>query len=500
MLNSVMLQLPKLMSKTKIMLGYQCHKNMYWALHKKNLIPPVTPELQALFDQGNAVTVEARKHYPKGVLVDNPAFDFVGSLKRTRELLAAHTEHIFEAAFEYKGCYARADVISYNPQTQRWSVIEVKSSTKVKDEHLDDVGLQIWIMANAGLPIEKISVLHLNNLCKFPNLDNLFTEEDVTDKLREKHSQIAPRLNELFADLRQDTEPQVDIGEHCFKPRECQFMDHCWEQKNLPSPNVFDIPGIYDRRWRLYEKGAVAVEDIPENELSEKQQICLRALKSGEIYKDREGIKKELANWKFPLVFLDFETINPAIPRYDGATPFMQVPFQYSVHVLKDLNSEVEHREFLFETADDPRPGLIKNLIADCKGEGSVVAYYAKFEATCLQDLAEYAPEHKEELLNIKSRLVDPLPLIKETVYDPKFKGSYSIKSVGPALLGERFSYAGMVVGEGGAAQRAFEEIINPLTAAARKMLLKDALLEYCKQDTLVMVELVKWLYDNAKS
>ncbi|MGZ3726536.1 MAG: DUF2779 domain-containing protein [Pseudobdellovibrio sp.] len=488
------------MSKTKIMLGYQCHKNLYWALHKKDLIPPVTPELQALFDQGNAVTAEARKRFPNGVLVDNPAFDFVGSLKKTRELLAAQTPHIYEAAFEYKGCYARADIISYNPLTQRWSVIEVKSSTKVKDEHMDDVGLQIWIMANAGLPIEKISILHLNNLCQFPNLENLFTEEDVTDKLREKHTQIAPRLNELFVDLRKDTEPQVDIGEHCFKPRECQFMEYCWGQKKLPSPNIFDIPGIYDRRWKLYEKGAIAIADIPENELNEKQQICLKVLKTGERFIDHEKIKSELATWKFPLVFLDFETINPAIPRYPGTNPFMQVPFQYSVHVLKSLDAEPVHYEFLFDNEEDPRPTLIPQLIQACKGEGSVVAYYAKFEAGCLEDLAEYSPDHKEELLHIKNRLVDPLPLIKEAVYDSEFKDSYSIKSVGPALLGEKFSYKNKLVGDGGAAQRAFEEIINPSTFSERISALKKALLEYCEQDTLVMVELVKWLYDNAKS
>ena len=138
-----MATLPKLISKTKIMQGYQCQKNIYLSVHRKDLVPKVGPELQALFDQGNAVTIEARKRFSNGVLVDLPAYDFFGSLKKTRELLAAHTPVIFEAAFEYQGCYARADVITYNEVTQRWSIIEVKSTTKVKDEHLDDVGLQV---------------------------------------------------------------------------------------------------------------------------------------------------------------------------------------------------------------------------------------------------------------------------------------------------------------------------------------------------------------------
>jgi hypothetical protein len=252
-----MAQIPKLISKTKIMQGYQCHKNIYLSVHKKELIPKVGPELQALFDQGHQVTIEARKRFPQGVLVDNPAFDFGGSLKKTRELLAAHTPSIFEAAFEYKGCYARADVITYNESTQRWSIYEVKSSTKVKDEHLDDVGLQVWIMANAGLPIEKISIMHLNSLCKYPNLDNLFTEEDVTDKLRALHTKISPRLNEIFKDLRLDQVPDVDIGAHCFEPRECQFKDHCWSQKNIPELSLFSIPGLREKKWELYTEGSL---------------------------------------------------------------------------------------------------------------------------------------------------------------------------------------------------------------------------------------------------
>jgi hypothetical protein len=489
--------LPKLISKTKIMLGYQCHKNMYLAVHQKELVPKVTPELQALFDQGNQVTEEARKRYPNGVLVDLPPWEFVGSLKKTRELLAAHTEHIFEAAFEYKGCYARADVISYNPVTQRWSVIEVKSTTKVKDEHLDDVGLQVWIMANAGLPIEKISILHLNNTCRFPDVENLFTEVDVTDRLRELHTSISPRLNDLFSSLRIDELPADKFGPHCFKPRECQFLDLCKGEANLPEKSVFSIPGFYEKRWELFAKGIVRVEDIPADALDEKQQICVDVLKTGKRHIDAAKIKEHISSWKFPLVFLDFETINPAIPRYTGTSPFTQVPFQFSVHVLDSIDAEPRHIEFLHTEQNDPRPGLIPALVEACKGEGSVVAYYAKFEASCIRDLEEFSPEMSSQLAAIRARLVDPLPVFKEAVYDGGFGDSYSIKSVAPAILGKNFSYDNMLVGEGGAAQRAFEEIISSQTAPARKAQLKTALIEYCKKDTFVMVELVRWLYKS---
>ncbi|MCC6277277.1 MAG: Dna2/Cas4 domain-containing protein [Oligoflexia bacterium] len=247
-----MKQIPKLLSKTRLMRGYQCLKSIYLTIHNKGLEPPVTPDLQAIFDQGNVVGAEARKKYPEGVLVDFPAWDFFGSLKKTRELLKIETEVIFEAAFEYKGCYARADIISYSKETKRWSVYEVKSTTKVKDEHLDDVGLQAWIMANAGLPIEKISIMHLNSSCRYPNLKNLFTEVDVTEELRNRHTSILPRLTEIFKTIRLETIPNIDIGPHCSSPNDCPFSSHCWREKQIPNLSVFNLPGIKANKWELY--------------------------------------------------------------------------------------------------------------------------------------------------------------------------------------------------------------------------------------------------------
>ena len=477
------------------MQGYQCHKNMWLSVHRKELIPKVTPELQALFDQGNKVTEEARKRFPNGVLVDLPPWEFVASLKKTRELLAAHTEFIFEAAFEYKGCYARADVIAYNAVTQRWSIIEVKSTTKVKDEHLDDVGLQVWIMANAGLPIEKISILHLNNACKFPDMNNLFIEEDVTDRLRDLHTRIAPRLNEIFSSLRIDEVPPQKFGAHCFAPRECQFIDLCRDEAALPEPNIFDIPGFYKKRWELFDRGLVSLDQVPEAALDEKQKIQVEVLKGKKRFVDRKKVSEHIASWKFPLIFLDFETINPAVPHFDGTSPFQQVPFQFSVHILDSLEAkELRHIEFLQDDGTDPRSALVPELLKACAGEGSVVAYYGVFEAKCIQDLEDYFPAQKQELAQIRDRSVDPLPVFKDAVYDAAFKDSFSIKSVGPAILGEQFSYENMAVGDGSAAQRAYTELAA-MTPSPLRNQKRQALLDYCKKDTLIMVELVKWLY-----
>lgn len=490
-----MSQPPKLLSKTKLMRGYRCLKNIYLTIHQPELEASITPDQQALFDQGNVVGEEARKRFPGGVLVDNKPWDFFGSLKRTRELLAQRTEVIYEAAFEYNGCYARADIIQYSKETQRWKILEVKSSTKVKDEHIDDVGLQAWIMAKSGLPIEQISILYINNNCRFPNLDDLFVSEDVTERLRTVYPDILPKITEIFSTIKRDSAPPTDIGQHCFSPNECGFKSHCWKENKIPEPSVFDLPQIKTKKWELYSKGIVRLDDPRLVDLAPIQDRAVEAFKTGKRFIDKGGIRSALNDWKFPLIFLDFETINPVIPRYNGTSPYQQVPFQFSAHLWKSPDAELEHREYLHTDATDPRPKLIPSLLSACAGNSSIIAYYSQFESSRIKEMADAFPVFRTNLESLLPRMVDPLPVIRDFVYDHAFAGSFSLKAVAPALLGNHFSYEGMIVGNGTAAQRAFEEIISPSTIKERRDELCRGLIEYCKKDTLVMVELVKWLY-----
>jgi hypothetical protein len=139
-------------------------------------------------------------------------------------------------------------------------------------------------------------------------------------------------------------------------------------------------------------------------------------------------------------------------------------------------------------------------LISVCGSEGSIIAYYAKFEMDRIKEMASQFSDYADQLNELLERFVDPLPIIRESVYDNDFMGSFSLKYVAPAILGDQHSYKDMVVSDGTAAQRAFEELIAPDTSIDRKSELKRAMLEYCRKDTLVMVELVHWLFDQAKN
>lgn len=489
--------IPQYLSKSKLMRGYRCLKCIYLTIHQPELEAPLTPDTLALFKQGNEVGAKAREYFPGGTLVDNSPWDFSGAINKTKNLIADGITTIYEAAFEYMGFFARTDIIQYSHETHRWRIYEVKSTTRVKPEHYDDVGVQAWIIAKSGLPIDQINLVHLNSDCRYPDLSNLFHQEDITTNIREKYLTIKPTIKNIYTTIQQPTVPDIDIGSYCLEPTECGFTEHCWQQKKIPDMSILNLPGMKDRKWDLYNDGVIALDDPRLSDLNALQERIVTCFKTNKRYIDIKPIQAELSNWQFPLIFLDFETINPAIPRYDGCRPYEQLPFQFSVHTWLSPNADITHTEFLHDSADDPRPTLIPALIQACGEQGSIVAYHAKFEIDRIKALAGYSAEYCDALTKLIDRFVDPLPLIRNTVYDNAFNGSFSLKAVAPALLGPSHSYKDMSVANGGDAQRAFEELISPNIAASKKLILRKAMLEYCKKDTFVMVDLVKWLYQQ---
>jgi hypothetical protein len=189
---------------------------------------------------------------------------------------------------------------------------------------------------------------------------------------------------------------------------------------------------------------------------------------------------------------LNFESVNPAVPRFSGMRPYDQLPFQFSVHVLREHGVEPEHHEFLAIDASDPRHEFTATLCSVLGDSGSIAVYNAQFEAQRLSELAVHLPEFAERIGQIKSRLWDLLPVVRNNVYHPKFAGSYSLKNVLPALVPE-MSYAGMQVADGQAAGLAWEALVrgNVDGSDGDGDKLKRALLDYCRQDTLALVKLL---------
>lgn len=484
----------KKMSKSRFLQGLQCEKSLYLSAHFPQSEPNRDASTLAVMEQGRMVGIEAQKEFPFGVLIDEPFNRTQAAIERTLAEIEHGTLVIFEATLEYKGVFAKIDILSRPSPTEPWALAEVKSTVRVKDEHYTDVALQLYVALGCGLQISHCYLQHLNKDSTAPALSNLFHREDITSEVRKLLPEIEQNIERLQNVVAQSEIPRVDIGPHCSKPYDCVYQEKCWA--HLPEKSVFDFPAIHKEVWDFYRQGITELTDPRFGPFQGTQAKRLEAVRSKKRWVDKPQIKEQLSSWQWPLLYLDFETISPAIPRYAGSHPHEQVPFQFSATLQKKRGGEVEKIDFLHEVESDPRPTLIRALCDIVDKGRCIVAYYKAFEGGVMERLAEgIGGRDAGVLLAAVRRLVDPLPIIRSAVYDPAFGDSFSIKSVAPAILGAEASYGAMDVGDGSAAQRAFMELIDPQLSPKRRAQLRQALLQYCRKDVDVMQSLVDWLF-----
>ncbi len=487
------------LSKSKVVLGKQCEKALYLSVHKPELADEISDSQQLIFDQGHEVGILAQADYPAGVLVDAPYNKSDLAIAQTEKAIAAGALSIFEATFVHDDVLVKVDILNRKSTKSSWEIIEVKSSTEVKEVHTIDAAVQLWVCRGAGLKVKSVSIRTINNQCIYPDLKNLFNTTDVTDEVETSQKDLPKLIKSFKAVLVSKKSPSKEIGPHCDDPYSCGFKSHCWKAHKVPEISVFDIPRFpSEKKWTLFNKGIVDLSELDPDEFNQTQRRMISCTIEKPRFIDKPAIKKAIQKWSYPLSFLDFETIGFAIPRYEGQRPYQQLPFQFSCHLKTSLSSKLEHREFLNLSNKDPREDLAKALVGAIPKNGNVVAYNMGFENSVIKALAEQFPKLKKDLLDISNRLVDPLPIFRAHVYDPKFKGSFSIKEVAPAILGKAASYEGMAVGDGSEAQSVYLRMIDEKTPAKDKEKHCKDLIDYCTKDTMGMVLLVDWLFKQA--
>lgn len=475
------------------MTGLQCVKALVLHVHSPELATLASEDQKAVFDQGHEVGLAAWKLFPDGIAITADYRDTQMAIEQTKAAISRGATTLFEATFLYDDVLIKVDILHRAQADEDWTLIEVKSSTSVKDQYLDDLAVQAYVLAGSNIPISRIYLMNLNSKYQDKNGESLFVKNDLTERIAERVKEMPALVQRLRQFASAEGIPDQEIGPHCKSPYPCPFKNHCWQ--HVPSPSVFEVPRIGPKAWEYYKQGRVSINEILSDDMADTRRHQINAAISGERWIDKGLIGKNLSNWAFPFHFLDFETIGFALPVYPDTRPYQHVPFQFSCHVIGSLDDDPIHFEYLHEMDCDPRRGLAERLLAALGETGSIVSYNKKFEAERIKELALTFPEFREKLNAAIIRLVDPLPIFQQAVYDKAFKGSFSLKSVAPVILGPDASYEGLHIGNGGAAQRSFKRMISVHTTQEEKSHLRTSLLEYCKKDTLVMVGLVRWLY-----
>jgi hypothetical protein len=488
------------LSKSKFTQGLGCHRALWWAVHEPDAPErEVGPALQAIFDQGTRVGELARAHVPGGHLVDFPYTESEKRIEATRAAIAGGARVIYEAAFREDDVFVAVDILHRPPRARGWTLTEVKSTTKVKPEHVPDAAVQMHVLQRAGLPITRVEVMHLNRECRHPDLSNLFTRSDVTEKVEDFLPRVPPEVRAQLVMLSRSRPPAIEPGAHCSAPYECAFMSRCWPE--APEHAIATLNHLSAAKQEaLIEEGYETIFDLPDDvELNPTADRQRRAVQKNEIVVE-DGLREVLDALESPIAHLDFETINPAIPAWSGCRPYDAVPVQFSVHFEpRRAGAPSRHSEWLAEGSGDPRRPLAHALVDALRGARTIIVYHAPFEIGRLRELQVAVPELAVELEAIIERVVDLLPIVRAYVYHPAFGGSFSLKKVAPALI-SGLRYEDMEIAEGGEASRALEALLlRPETfTPPERARIREALLAYCKHDTLATMGVLQRLRELA--
>jgi len=471
----------------------QCRKLLWSAYNARDLIPEPDALAQAIFDQGHEVGNLAKKLFPTGVEVGHGVDDLDEVLRLTEQAIKARRP-LFEAALSFQGGFAKADIL--NPVGgDAWELVEVKSSTSVKDVYIFDMAFQAFVYAGAGLKIRRCILMLINpDFVRHGDIDpaKFFKKQDVTAQVSAISRQIEPNLDEMFGIIQLERQPEISIGPQCNSPFSCPLTDHCWSF--LPEANVTTLYRGGAKGFKLLADGVTGLRDIPDAfQLTENQEIQRRVAVTGQPHLDKPAIRAFLNQIKYPVSYLDFETFSTAIPMFDGVGPYQQIPFQFSLHVVRSAGVTPEHYSFLAAGTGDPRPEFMRRLREVLQQDGSVLAYNAAFELGRLEECCELLPAHRPWLDGVKRRVVDLLlPFRGFRFYHPNQEGSASMKAVLPALTGK--GYDQLAIQEGGTASLEYLRVHFGDVPEAERQRVRRALEEYCGQDTAGMVWIVEAL------
>jgi len=489
-----------IISKSQYLRGLQCPKALWLFRHRPDLKPDIPPVRQHLFDSGHEVGRLAQTSFRDGVEIIAPYNRIDAAVHSTEKAIRRKSATIFEAAaVSPEGAYSRIDIMHRNGHSLEWDLVEVKSTTGIKDVHLNDMAFQRYTFETAGHKIRSSILMYIDNTyVKRGAIDTakLFQREDCSDIVQGRMSEVPDDLRRLKSVIVRPTEPEVSIGSHCKTPFACDYIPYCWQC--VPDYSVYNL--FSGRKLEsLLVRGILDVAGIPDDfDLTPRQTIEVAAFKQQQVHMDAYRIARFLEKLVYPLYFLDYETIMPAIPLFEGTRPYQQVPFQFSLHVQKIKGGAVAHSEFLHTDLGDPRIGFVRRLVGSCGDTGSVVVYNRAFEAGVNTSLSEAFPAYSEKLSGINNRMIDLLvPFRSRALYHPDMRGSASLKIVLPAFVSD-LSYDDLTIADGQTAALMYLKVIKTDATGEEKESILSDLRRYCAMDTLAEVKLLEVLYHMA--
>ena len=496
-------------SKSEFMMFLKHPAWLWLKKFDKDKLPLPDEGMQALFDEGTLFEAYAESIFPSAVKLGyKNGNEFSGTKyyalpQETAKEIKKGTKVILQGRFEVDGITSIFDVLERAGENE-FNLYEIKSSTQAKPEHNLDLAFQTIVLEKSGLSVRKMFVLHVNNkYVRKGEIDpeGISEKTEVTEEVRSKIDETIENISKAFEVLKKKECP--DLSPRYLNGGADAMAEWLGIIQGIKGEfakySIYNLCSLDSHTLELLEdNGIELLNDIPlDCPLNARQLRQVEAMRSGEQFVDTEEIKGFLGDLKYPLYFLDYETMSSVIPAFDGYRPYQQVPFQYSLYILEKPGGELIHKEYLHTEKTDPVPGLLKQLEKDFLGIGSVISWYMSFEKSRNTEMGKRCPEYDNFLLGVNDRMVDLMtPFSKGWFVDKDFFGSASIKYVLPALLPE-FSYKELDISNGGQAQRVWmQTVLEGRNPKEKEKIMKD-LIKYCTLDTYAMYAIYKYLLER---
>ena len=460
----------------------------------------ISPDANRRMADGNRIGEIARSVFDpeaSGCVVDIKENGVSAAIEKTAVALLGR-KPVFEAGFRVSDTQCFVDVLlpSDNDDDPSWRLIEVKSSTKPKKYHIEDIAIQAHIIEQSGIRLSTLELAHVDSDWTYrgdEDYQGLLKTVDLTDDAQLKNADVAAWVAEARGIISERHPPAQNTGKHCKAPHECAFLKICGAEQSQAVFPVSSFAGVLHKeiQAQLLNNPALDMRDVDDNFLNPLQRRIKAATISGDVYFNQSAAAAELETHKFPLYFLDFETIQFVVPIWAGTKPYQQIPFQFSLHRLDALDT-CEHIEFLDVSGNDPSRAFAEKLSKSCGDEGAIFVYNASFEKSRVRELADRHSDLASSLLVLNERMVDLHPIAKQYFYHPSQEGSWSIKCVLPAMCPDLTdAYKNLdAVQNGTMAMEAYATAITMRNDDPAKVKITKQLKAYCRLDTWAMVRI----------
>lgn len=487
-----------ILTKSKITSGLQCPKKLWFDVNQ-----PIKKDLH-IFYVGNRFGDFSREYYGPGLNLEGQ-FNVDSVLAQTKDALEdSSITAIYEAAFLSDDVLIRADVLLR--KGNEWEMVEVKSSTSQKPEHIADAAIQTYVIRACGVNLTNVKIGHINKEFYYQgdaDYGTLLVEVDVTAEINTCQSNVKPWIDEFKVIAANGApQPSVLMGEHCTEPYDCPYQERC--EALLPKFEGIPIsllPRVGKKLaddWAI--KGFKDLRDLPSEALN--TPILKMIQKAHELNTPviNPTLSQQIGSFPWPRFFMDFETVQQGVPLMAYTKPYDALPFQWSVHKWNSPTHKVKLEDgipFLEFLSPDMDKEFLKTLIKAVETEGPIFVHNASFEKSRLRWLIERKSclEFKPAVEALIDRIVDTLDLVRENgYYSPKMNGSFSLKAIVKAIPTVVNYSSSDALSSGGDAQIAWFKCIDPKTPEPEKIELARRLKIYCAQDTLAMYDLIRYL------